>query len=232
MPEEVDEAPEPVEKFPRFKFRLQRASTSAGAARRRSKQLSSENTANTFASSDIFPGPSFRQKRDPNLAIFPTNINSSHDILRSSLQQPRFVESFEEHSPVVTLMTPSPGHEVRSFFSDDSSIPRSLRKRFSGFRARTSRAASMDQNRGYDRGLLNSAFGMSRTSGRSSRQSQRTARVSSRASEAKRARFNMMGKLKLWFRPIEDRVRDWGWRIRYKRDRTRAATSTPPYGGV
>lgn len=235
LPEEADEALEPVEKFPRFKFRLQRASTSAGGARRRSKQLSSENTANTFASSDFFPGPSFRQKRDPNLAIFPTNINSSHDILRSSLQQTCFVESFEGHSPVVTLMTPSPGHEVRSFFSDDSSIPRpkgSLRKRFSDFRARTSRAASMEQNRGYDRGLLNSAFGMSRTSGRSSRQSQRTARASSCASEAKRARFNMMGKLKLWFRPIEDRVRDWRWRIRYKRDRTRAATSTPLYGGV
>lgn len=237
LPKEADDFPEPTEKFPRFKFRLQRASTLGGVARRRSKRMSdAENTSSAFGSSDIFPGPSFRQKKDLNMAVFPTNINSSHDILRSSLQRTRFVESFEEPSPTVKLIPPSPAQEVRSFFSDDSSLPGpkgSLRKRFSDFRARTSRAASMDQGRGYDRGLLSSAFGMSRASGRSSRQSERTAGASSRASRAKRARFDVVEKLKLWlFQPLEDRVRDWRWRIRYRRDRTRAATSTPLYAGV
>lgn len=234
LPQDGDESTESVDKFPRFKFRLQRASTLGGGVRRRSKRLSNDNTLNTFASSDIFPGPSIKRKQTPNLASFPTNVNSSHDILQSSLQRSRFVESFDDQSPTAKIMTPSPAREAQSFFSDDSSIPRpkgSLRKRFSGFRARTSRAVSIDQTRGYDRGLLNSAFGMSRASGRSSRQSIRTAAASSRASQARRTRLNVMGKLKLWLQPWEDRVRDWRWRMRYRRERTRAATSTPLYGG-
>lgn len=235
LPLGADESSEAVDKTPRFKFRLQRASTFGGGARRRSKRFSTENTSNTFASSDIFPGPSIEGDRIPNLAMFPTNINSSHDVLRSSLQRTRFVRSFEEQSPTAKLMPQSPSQEVHSFFSDDSSIPRpkgSLRKRFSNFKTRTSRVASMDQTQGYDRGLLSSAFGVSRASGRSSRQSARTAGASSRVSRANRARFHVMGKLKMWFQPLEDRVRDWRWRLRYRRDRARAATSTSLYAGV
>ena len=230
LPLENDGAIKHSEDTPRFRFRLQRASTLGGRAKMHSKRFSAtEEDCSTFDSSDILPGPSFRRKKNPQMAIFPTNINSSHDVIRSSLQGARFVESFEEDSPRTNLMPPSPAQEARSFFSDDSSIPRpkgSLRKRLSDFRARTSRSTSMDQTRGYDRGLLSSAFGISRASGRSSRLSERTAAGPSRDSQAKGTRSNVVTKLRLWFQPLEDRVRDWRWRIRYRKDRCRAATST------
>ncbi len=229
-----DDTEDPVPKLPRFKLRVHRASSSIGnLAKRRN---SSDSSLGPFASSHhILQGPAFRRKRDPNLSIFPGQINSSHAVMRSSPQHTRFVESFETHSPTITLMPPSPGpgQEVRSFFSDDSSQMRpkgSLRKRFSNFKARIPRATS-DENRGYDRGLLSSAMGRSRASGRSSRQSEHTVGASSHASRMRHLKWKMMERLKLWWHHREDRIRDWGWKMRYRRGRYRAA-STPLYAGV
>lgn len=230
-----DDTEDPVPKLPRFKLRIHRASSSIGklAIRRNS----SDSSLSPFASSqDILHGPAFRRKRDPNLSIFPGQINSSHAVMRSSPQHTRFVESFETHSPVITLMPPSPGPgpEVRSFFSDDSSQMRpkgSLRKRFSDFKARIPRGTSSDEHRGYDRGLLSSALGRSRASGRSSRQSERTAGASSHGSRMRHLKWRMVDRLKLWWHHKEDKFRDWGWKMRYRRGRYRAA-STPLYAGV
>ena len=230
-----DDTEDPVPKLPRFKLRIHRASSSIGQLAKR--RNSSDSSLGPFASShDILHGPAFRRKRDPNLSIFPGQINSSHAVMRSSPQHTRFVESFETHTPVITLMPPSPGpgQEVRSFFSDDSSQMRakgSLRKRFSDFKARIPRASSSDENRGYDRGLLSSALGRSRASGRSSRQSEHTAGASSHASRMRHLKWKMVDRLKLWWHHREDKFRDWSWKMRYRRGRYRAA-STPLYAGV
>ena len=230
-----DDTEDPVPKLPRFKLRIHRASSSVGQLVNR--RNSSDSSLGPFASSQhILHGPAFRRKRDPNLTIFPGQINSSHAVMRSSPQHTRFVESFETHSPVITLMPPSPGpgQEVRSFFSDDSSQMRpkgSLRKRFSDFKARIPRATSSDENRGYDRGLLSSALGRSRASGRSSRQSEHTGGASSHGSRIRHLRWKIVDRLKLWWHHREDKFRDWGWKMRYRRGRYRAA-STPLYAGV
>ena len=230
-----DDTEDPVPKLPRFKLRIHRASSSIGQLAK--GRNSSDSSLAPFASShDILNGPVFRRKRDPNLSIFPGQINSSHAAMRSSPQHTRFVESFETHSPVITLMPPSPGpgQEVRSFFSDDSSQMRpkgSLRKRFSDFKARIPRGTSSDENRGYDRGLLSSALGRSRASGRSSRQSERTAGASSHRSRMRHLKWKMVDRFKLWWHHSEDKFRDWSWKMRYRRGRYRAA-STPLYAGV
>ena len=230
-----DDTEDPVPKLPRFKLRIHRASSSIGKLAQR--RNSSDSSLGPIASSHhILHGPAFRRKRDPNLSIFPGQINSSHAVMRSSPQHTRFVESFETHSPVITLMPPSPGpgQDVRSFFSDDSSQMRpkgSLRKRFSDFKARIPRATSSDENRGYDRGLLSSALGRSRASGRSSRQSEHTAGASSHGSRMRHLKWKMVDRLKLWWHHREDKFRDWGWKMRYRRGRYRAA-STPLYAGV
>ena len=177
LPEKSNQQTE--EKHPKFRLRIHRASSSNGSKLTKKKRSSEDTMSSMFATSvDLLTSTSLRSKRKPNLSIAPGQSNSSHDIIRSSPMQTRFVESFEQPSPVspvFTLMPPSPAHDVRSFFSDDSSQARpkgSLRKRFSDFRTRNSRANSIDHVPGYDRGLLNPTFGLSRASGRSSRQSQ------------------------------------------------------------
>ena len=228
-----NETQDPVPKLPRFKLKIHRAPSSMGKLTK--QRHSSETTSTPFASShDVLRGPVFRPKRDPNLSIFPGQINSSHVMMQSSPHQTRFVESFEQHSPLITLLPPSPGHEVQSFFSDDSSQVRprgSLRKRFSDFKARIPRAASSDEKRSYDRGLLTSALSRARASGRSSRQCEHTAAGSSHASEVQRTRWRIINKQRVWWQRGEERVRDWGWRMRYRRGKDRAA-STPLYAGV
>ncbi|MCJ1449993.1 hypothetical protein MMC28_000321 [Mycoblastus sanguinarius] len=215
-----------IEKLPRFKLRVHRASSSSTRGN---------------SPSDLLHGPAFRRKMKPNLRVLPGQINSSHDSVHSSPMQTRFVESFEypsavinSTSPAITLIPPSPAaHEVRSFFSDDSSQiqPRgSLRKRFSQFRAKT-RTASTDEGRNYDRGLLSSALGRSRASGRSSRQSENTAGGASRASQIKQARWKMTDRFRLWWQRGEDKIRRWRWRMRSRGDKSRSA-SADMYAGV
>ena len=223
MPEPTEDPTRSTRSLPRFRFKVQRASsTTEGTGKITKYPLSSDASSSPFASShEVFQGTSFRGKRYPTLSVMPGQINSSHDIIQSSPNQTRFVESFETQSPRITLVPPSPGFEARSFFSDDSSQirpRRALRKRFSALKNRTSRGASADEPRGYDRGLLSSALGRSRASGRSSRQSENTAitvGASSHASHAKRARRKLVNKLRSWWQRGEDRVREWRWRRRY-----------------
>ena len=228
-----DETQDPVPKLPRFKLKVHRASSSTGKLTK--LRRSSEIASSPFALyHDILQGPNVRRKREPSLTVIPGQLNSSHAMMQTSPQQTRFVESFEQHSPLITLLPPSPGHEVRSFFSDDSSQVRpkgSFRKRFSDLKARIPRAASSEEKRSYDRGLLNSALGRSRASGRSSRQSEHTAGGASHASRVQNGRWSMFRKLRVWWHSGEDRVRDWGWKMRYRRGKQRAA-STPLYAGV
>ena len=223
MPEPTEDPNRSSRSLPRFRFKVQRASsTTEGTAKITKYPLTSDASSRPFVSShDVFQDKAFRGKRHPTPSAMPGQINSSHDFIRSSPNRTRFVESFETQSPRVTCVPPSPGFEARSFFSDDSSQmrPRGVfRKRFSALRNRKSRGASADEPRGYDRGLLSSALGRSRASGRSSRQSENTAitaGASSRASQTKRARQKLVNKLRSWWQRGEDRVREWRWRRRY-----------------
>lgn len=239
MPEPTEGPNRSTRSLPRFRFKLQRASsTTEGTGKITKYPLPSDASSSPFGSShDVFQDTAFRGQRQPTLSVTPGQINSSHDYIRSSPNRTRFVESFETQSPRVTYVPPSPGFEARSFFSDDSSQmrPRGVfRKRFSALRNRTSRGASTDEPRGYDRGLLSSALGISRASGRSSRQSENTAitaGASSRASQTKRARRKLVNKLRSWWQRGEDRVREWRWRRRYNEAIARSA-SADLYAGV
>jgi len=248
MPQPAIDSQKPAELAPRFKFKIHRASSSTGGTNKLKKELlPSEFPGNTFSSShDLIHGPAFRRKRNPELSVFPGHTNSSHDIVQSSRQKARFVESFETQSPTISLQPPSSGYEVRSFFSDDSSQMRpkpSFIKRLSGYRARTTaaRATSVDEIRSYDRGLLSSALGRSRASGRSSRQSRNTglssrqsqnnAGPSMRSSHARRTRWKLVDKVRMWLHRGEGRVRGLRWRMGYPRGKDRSA-STPLYAGV
>ena len=232
MPQETIDSSKSTEKPPRFKFKVHRASSSTGGANKlRKETLPSQDHRGPVAFSlDLGQGPAFQQRRDPSLSVLPGQINSSHDSMHPSRQKTRFVDTFETHSPTRSLVPASPNLEVRSFFSDDSSQIRpkgALRKQFSNFKAKAAavRRTSMDETRGYDRGLLSSALGRSRASGRSSRQSQNTAGASTHASIATRIRSKLMDKLRLWIHRGEDKVRDWGWKVRYRSGKDRAASA-------
>ena len=239
MPEPTEDPNRSTGSFPRFRFKVQRASsTTEGTGKATKYPLSTDASQRPFTSSqDAFQGTAFRRKRHPTLSVMPGQINSSHDVIRSSPNRTRFVESFETQSPRITLVPPSPGFEARSFFSDDSSQVRprgTFRKRFSALRTRASRGASTDEPRGYDRGLLSSALGRSRASGRSSRQSENTAitaGASSHASQTKRAGRKLVKKLRSWWQRGEDRVREWRWRRRYNGAISRSV-SADLYAGV
>ena len=204
------------EKQPKFRLRIHRASSSNASKLTKRNRSSVDTTSIVIASSvDFLKSGSFMSRHKANQSIAPDQSNSSHDIIRTSPMQTRFVESFEQQSPVspaITLMPPSPAHDVRSFFSDDSSQARpkgSLRKRFSDFRTRNARVNSSDHVPGYDRGLLNSAFGLSRASGRSSRQSQTTAGVASYRSRTRRPRWHIFQKIRSWVFRREEDFRAW-----------------------
>ena len=223
MPERRGETEDPdqsTRNLPRFRFKIQRASSNTEGTENVTKYpFFSDLSTSPFAPPhDAVQGTAFRRTRYPTLSVMPGQMNSSHDALRSSASRTRFVESFETQSPRITLVPHSPGFEARSFFSDDSSQVRprgAFRKRFSALRNRTSRGASADEPRGYDRGLLGSALGRSRASGRSSRQSENTAITVGASSHTKRARRKLVNKLRSWWQRGEDRVREWRWRRRY-----------------
>lgn len=243
-PQPVDDVSQPIGKFPRFKLKIQRASSSTDGTAKIINQHSplDENSVSPRTSAhDFFQATIFNRRPKPNLSVAPTQNNSSHGAVRTSPLQTRFVESFENISrpqpsnvsPTITLLPPSPGPEIRSFFSDDSSQARpkgGLRKRFSEFRIRTSRASSTDDPRGYDRGLLSSALGLSRASGRSSRQSQTTAHPSSYISQGEQLRWNMVERIRHWLHRSGDKVRDWGWRVRHRGENGSASANI--YAGV
>ena len=235
LPQSPEPTPPPTLRFPRFKLRIHRASTSTtGTGRLTKHRSSSDGTMSSRRSSGFFPrqNATYKLKPKPKLSISPGQVNSSHDIGNESLHT-RFVESFDLppqlntviNSPKITLLPPSPGHEVRSFFSDDSSQARqkgSLRKRLSEFRARHSQVNLSDDARGYDRGLLSSALGKSRASGRSSRQSQNTAGAISNISHIKRIRSSVFRKVRFWWNRSEDRFKDWSYKVRSRQARNRA----------
>ena len=233
IPQPEEEKPLPTGRvFPRFKLRIHRASSSTTRTSRLTKhRQSTDDTLSSKRSSghSFIKSTTFKRKAIPIVPTSPGQNNSSRDIGNHGLQT-RFVESFDPPprittvitSPTITLLPPSPGHEVQSFFSDDSSQARpkgSLRKRLSEFRARHSQTNSTDEVRGFDRGLLSSALGRSRTSGRSSRQSQNTAGTTSHASHIKHVRSKVVNKVRFWWQRSGARIRHW--RSQCRQDRSR-----------
>ena len=238
MPQPPSDSDTQADEVPQFKLKIHRASSlTAGTSKvKEGPRLSETNERPSALSHEHREGPALQRKKHPNLSVLPGQNNSSHDMIHSSRQRTRFVDTFETQSPTISLIPPSPNYEARSFFSDDSSRvgkKGTLRKRFSDFRARAAaaRGASLDESRGYDRGLLRSALGrISRASGRSSRQSHTTAGTSTRTSLAQRIRWKMIDKIKLWLHRGEDKIRGWGGKKRYRNERNRAESA--PYAGV
>ena len=231
VPQENRQTPSPIGRFPKFKLRIHRASTSSAGTGQHTKSRSSSDGTASFSrsSSQILRSKAmFNMRPKPRLGVGPLQENSSH-VLGNDTFRSRFVESFDSPprveianaSPAINLVEASPAHEVRSFFSDDSSRVRqkaTLRKRLSEFRTRHAQANSTEDVRGHDRGLLNAAFGRSRASGRTSRQSQTTG-GESRASGLRRPRSRMLRQVQFWWQRNENRLRTWKWTMHHKRHR-------------
>lgn len=207
--------------LPRFKLRIQRASSPPGSARLVKRRGSSDETS-IRRNSGLFSRQVSTLKSRPKPRFFnsPGEINSSHAIRQAPLQT-RFVEGFNlpsrisgaVGSPTITLSPPSPNQEVRSCFSDDSSQvgqKASLRKRLSEFKSR--RQSHFDSNGNIqvpERGQSKSMLGKPRSSDRLSRQSHRTAH-STHTVGSKILRFRTV---RFWWHRSEDKIRAWTSRL-------------------
>ena len=149
----------------------------------------------------------------------------------------RFTEVLDSSSaspPFITLSPPSPGlhlTEVRSFFSDDSSQLQqegSLRKRISQLKAIAGRASSMDDLRGADRKRSGSTPDRSRPAGRTSAQ---TGRSTVNLPSLHLTKSRVGEKIKHWWQRGEERLRDWGGRIKNGKSKSHFGNSEL-YAGV
>lgn len=207
--------------LPRFKLRIQRASSSADSARLVKRRGSSDETSSR-RNSRLFSRQvsTLKSRPKPRYSNSPGEINSSHAIKPAPLQT-RFVEGFDLPSrisgavgcPTITLSPPSPVQEVRSFFSDDSSQvgqKASLRKRLSEFKSR--RHSHLDSNGNIqvpERGQSKSVLGKPRSSDRLSRQSHRTAH----STHTVGSNFLKFRIVRFWWHRSEDKIRAWTSRI-------------------
>lgn len=213
-----DSQPDDV-KLPQFRFKVHRASSSTIGPMKLVKQvpppLELFAARKTSLSSDLFSSNTFNRRPRPSVTI--TQYNSSHigpSISRSAgnINSPLRTSIA---SPCISLVPPSPGLnlEVRSFFSDDSSQVQpkgSLRKRISQLRAMATRATSTDDMRGAERGLLSSAMGRSRTSGRSVKQD---GIPSEGLYNIRHMRWRLEEKVKGWLHRSKGKVLFWGGKM-------------------
>ena len=207
--------------LPRFKLRIQRASSSTDSARLVKRRGSSDETFSR-RNSRLFSRQvsTLKSRPKPRFSNSPGEINSSHAIKPAPLQT-RFVEGFSlpsrisgaVGSPTITLSPPSPVQEVRSFFSDDSSQvgqKASLRKRLSEFKSR--RHSHFDSNGNIqvpERGQSKSVLRKPRSSDRLSRQSHRTAH----STHTVGSNFFRFRTVRFWWHRSEDKIRAWTSRI-------------------
>lgn len=223
-------------KLPRFRFKVHRASSSTIGPMKLVKQvpppLELYAARKTSLSSDLFSSSTFNRKPRPSVTI--TQYNSSHigpSISQSAgnLNSPLRTSIA---SPCISLVPPSPGLnlEVRSFFSDDSSQVQpkgSLRKRISQLRAMASRGTSTDDTGGAERGLLSSAMGRPRTSGRSVRQE---GIPSEGLYNLRHIRWRFEEKVKGWLHRSKGKVLFWGGKMGLPGPNTR--TGAGLYSGI
>lgn len=228
MPDTTKELQVNDAKLPRFRLKIHRASSSTVGPVKLFKPapppLELSASRKTSLSSELFRSSTFTRRPRPSITI--TQNNSSHigPIVT------RFAENLTSPprpsiaSPCISLVPPSPGLnlEVRSFFSDDSSQVQpkgSLRKRISQLRAMATKGASSDDVRGAERGLLSSAMGKSRTSGRSMKQE---AIPSEGLYNLKHIRWRLEERVKGWLHRSKDKVRSWGGKMRLPSPKIRA----------
>lgn len=223
-------------KLPRFRLKIHRASSSTGGPVKLVKHvpppLELSAGRKTSLSSDLFSSSTFTRKPRPSVTI--TQNNSSHTgpitaRFAGSLTSPRTTSIA---SPCISLVPPSPGLnlEVRSFFSDDSSQVQpkgSLRKRISQLRAMAARGNLSDEVKDAERGLLSSAMGRSRTSGRSIQQE---GVPSEGIYNLKHIRWRLEEKVKDWLHRSKDKVRSWSGKMRLPGPITRPGAGT--YSGI
>ena len=219
IPEQSENSLQNVNKLPRFKLKIQRASllTKGPTKLTKPSPMESFTSPKPSMSSDYFQSRFSTQTSRPSVTI--TQNNSSH----SGPVAARFAVNNHRHmpssvAPTINLVPPSPNLnlEVRSFFSDDSSQipPRgSLRKRFSQLKAMAARASSPEEVRGPDRRLLTSAMGRSRANGRNSIHEEVP---SEHIYKLKHLRWRVLEKIKDWFYRGEKKIH---WRGKRKASR-------------
>lgn len=236
MPETKKDSQADDVKLPRFRFKVHRASSSTIGPMKLVKQvpppLELFAARQASLSSDLFSSSTFNRRPRPSVTI--TQYNSSHigpSISRSAgnLSSPPRTSIV---SPCISLVPPSPGLnlEVRSFFSDDSSQVQpkgSLRKRISQLRAMATRGTSTDDMGGAERGLLSSAMGRSRTSGRSVKQE---GIPSEGLYNLRHIRWRLEEKVKGWLHRSKGKVLFWGGKMGLPGPSTR--TGAGVYSGI
>lgn len=224
-------------KLPRFRLKIHRASSSTMGPVKLVKPVPPPlefcAARKTSLSSDFFSSSTFIRKPRPSITI--TQNNSSHhigpSITRSSGNLTSPLRS-SIASPCISLVPPSPGLnlEVRSFFSDDSSQVQpkgSLRKRISQLRAMATRGTSSDDVGGAERGLLSSAMGRPRTSGRSIKQE---GIPSEGLYNLRHMRWRLEEKVKGWLHRSKDKVLFWGGKMGLPGPNTRSGAGV--YSGI
>lgn len=214
MPQPRTDSLQSTNKPPRFKLKVHRASSSVTGSAKLTKQprsldLSAIRKRNM--SSELSQTGSYTYKHRASITI--SQSNSSH----VSQVVTQYSEKFDSPpassaiSPSIKLVPPSPGlnHEVRSFFSDDSSQVQpkgSLRKRISQLKAIAAKTNSTEDITDTDRGVLGSVVGKSRASGRTSRQE---AAASERMYNLRHLKWRIVEKVRDWFHRGEGKVRCW-----------------------
>lgn len=236
MPETGKDSQAGDAKLPRFRLKIHRASSSTVGPVKLVKQIPPPlelcAARKTSLSSDLFSSSTFNRKPRPSITI--TQNNSSHIGPSTTRSAGNLTSPLRTSiaSPCISLVPPSPGLnlEVRSFFSDDSSQVQpkgSLRKRISQLRAMATRGASSDDVRGAERGLLSSAMGRSRTSGRSIKQE---GIPSEGLYNLKHIRWRLEEKVKGWLHRSKDKVRFWGGKMGLPGPNTRPGVGV--YSGI
>lgn len=226
MPQPEEDPQQNANKTPRFKMRLQRASSSTAGSSKLTKQRPSLEISVARKPRGHRPSVSITQTNSSHASQFPSRYSSNFNSpLASSIV-----------CPSIKLVPPTPALniEVRSYFSDDSSQmpPKgSLRKRLSQLKAIAVRAGSSEDVTDItdvDRGVLSSAMGKSRASGRSSRQE---ATPSERMYNLRHMKWRIVEKVRDWFHRGEEKFRQWGGKLTSKGLKEHAVSNTEQYSG-
>ena len=214
--------------LPRFKLKVTRAKSSRSGTSEFASQTASQDSLPIYGittpevsstAEQILQTQRYHSTSEKNNEIEPPCVHA------------RFMESLESRPTTVRtlrLVPPSPGPnfcDVRSFFSDDSSQCEnkgSLRERLSQLKAIASRSNSSDDVRGSDRRLIASALGRSKNSAQYSRNSRE---VTIGMSNARYRKWQMVEKLKKWWRLGEESLRELSEKMSRGKSRQRSEST-------
>lgn len=221
MPQPRTDSLQSTNKPPRFKLKVHRASSSVtGSAKltKHSPSLDISAIRKRDLSTELSQTGAYSCKPRASITISQSNSSHASQVMNQYSENLTSPPASSAVSPSIKLVPPSPvlNLEVRSFFSDDSSQiqPKgSLRKRISQLKSIAARANSTDDATDADRGILGTAAGKSRVSGRTSRQD---ATASERMYSLRYLKWRIVEKVRDWFHRGEEKLRYWGGKMTSK----------------